>query len=91
MIQKPKGTYDVYGDTSKTIKELEKLMNSLMEKYNSGNLGFIVAEETDNGLYNRYVIRIANEEEINKSLKNLTIKDKNSTLVKRLVPLKSNN
>ena len=34
MIQKPKGTYDVYGQNSKTIKELEKLMNSLMEKYN---------------------------------------------------------
>lgn len=34
MIQKPKGTYDLYGDTSKKVKELEKLMNSLMEKYN---------------------------------------------------------
>ena len=34
MIQKPKGTYDLYGDTSKKVKELEKLIKSLMEKYN---------------------------------------------------------
>lgn len=34
MIQKPKGTYDVYGNQGKTIKELEKLMNALMENYN---------------------------------------------------------
>ena len=34
MIQKPKGTYDVFGDYSKKIKYFEKLINSLMEKYN---------------------------------------------------------
>ena len=34
MIQKPKGTYDVYGDYGKKIKYIEKLINSLMEKYN---------------------------------------------------------
>ena len=34
MIQKLKGTYDVYGNKGKTIKELENLMNALMEKYN---------------------------------------------------------
>lgn len=34
MIQKPKGTYDIYGNQGKTIKELEKLMNVLMENYN---------------------------------------------------------
>lgn len=34
MIQKPKGTYDVYGNQGKTFKELEKLMNALMENYN---------------------------------------------------------
>ena len=34
MIQKPKGTYDVYGEKGKTIKKLEQLMNALMEKYN---------------------------------------------------------
>ena len=34
MIQKPKGTYDVYGKTGKILIELEKLMMALMEKYN---------------------------------------------------------
>ena len=34
MIQKPKGTYDVYGEYGKKIKYVEKLINSLMDKYN---------------------------------------------------------
>ena len=34
MIQRPKGTYDVYGEKSKKILYLEKLINVLMEKYN---------------------------------------------------------
>lgn len=33
MLQKPKGTYDVYGDTGRQILYLEKLLHSLMEKY----------------------------------------------------------
>lgn len=33
MIQKPKGTYDVYGEKSITLLEVEKLMNALMENY----------------------------------------------------------
>lgn len=34
MIQKPKGTYDVYGDYGKKILYIEKLIKALMEKYN---------------------------------------------------------
>ncbi len=34
MIQRPKGTYDVYGVKAKKILYLEKLINVLMEKYN---------------------------------------------------------
>lgn len=34
MIQKPKGTYDVYGYQGKKIKYLEKLLEAIMEKYN---------------------------------------------------------
>ena len=34
MLQKPKGTYDVYGDTGKKIVYLENLLKALMEKYN---------------------------------------------------------
>lgn len=34
MIQKPKGTYDVFGDYGKKILYLENLLKTLMEKYN---------------------------------------------------------
>ena len=34
MLQKPKGTYDVYGDMGKKIIYLENLFKALMEKYN---------------------------------------------------------
>ena len=34
MIQKPKGTYDVYGEYGKKIKYVEELLEVLMEKYN---------------------------------------------------------
>lgn len=34
MIQKPKGTYDVNKEKGRTILYLEKLLSSLMEKYN---------------------------------------------------------
>lgn len=34
MIQKPKGTYDVYGEKGKTINYIEDLLKVLMEKYN---------------------------------------------------------
>ena len=34
MIQKPKGTYDVYGSKGRKILYLENLLQGLMEKYN---------------------------------------------------------
>jgi len=34
MIQKPKGTYDVYGDMGKKILCIQQLIESLMENYN---------------------------------------------------------
>ena len=34
MIQKPKGTYDVYGIYGKKILYVEELLEGLMEKYN---------------------------------------------------------
>ena len=34
MLQKPKGTYDVYGDIGKKILYIEMLLKALMEKYN---------------------------------------------------------
>lgn len=34
MIQKPKGTYDVFGEKGKEISYIEEILKSLMEKYN---------------------------------------------------------
>lgn len=34
MLQKPKGTYDIYGDNALKILYLRKLINALMDKYN---------------------------------------------------------
>lgn len=34
MIQKPKGTYDLYGKEAKKVKKIEELLQALMEKYN---------------------------------------------------------
>lgn len=34
MIQKPKGTYDVYGENGRKILALQNLLEGLMEKYN---------------------------------------------------------
>ena len=34
MIQKPKGTYDVYGEYGKKIKVLERILEDLMQVYN---------------------------------------------------------
>ncbi len=33
-MQKPKGTYDVFGSYGKKLKQVEKIIDSLMEKYN---------------------------------------------------------
>lgn len=34
MIQKPKGTYDIYGENANKILYLQKLIIALMNKYN---------------------------------------------------------
>ena len=34
MLQKPKGTYDVYGEKGRTILYIEEILKTLMEKYN---------------------------------------------------------
>ena len=34
MLQKPKGTYDIYGDKAEQILYLKKLIVALMDKYN---------------------------------------------------------
>ena len=34
MIQKPKGTYDIYGENARQVLYLRKLIQALMDKYN---------------------------------------------------------
>ena len=34
MIQKPKGTYDLYGENARKYKRLEEILTTLMDKYN---------------------------------------------------------
>ena len=33
-MQKPKGTYDVYGEYGVKVKKIERLLESLMQKFN---------------------------------------------------------
>ncbi len=47
MIQKPKGTYDVFGDYGKKVLYLEMLFQSLMEKYNYEFIRTPIFEATD--------------------------------------------
>lgn len=47
MIQKPKGTYDVYGTQGEKILYLENLLASLMEKYNYQYLRTPLFEQSD--------------------------------------------
>ena len=47
MIQKQKGTYDVYGNTGKKIVYLENLLKALMEKYNYEYVRTPVFEASD--------------------------------------------
>ena len=35
MLQKPKGTYDIYGDKALTYLYFRKLVEALMDKYNA--------------------------------------------------------
>ena len=53
MIQKPKGTYDVYSDYGKNIKYVEKLLEALMEKYNYEFIRTPIFESSN--LYHRTV------------------------------------
>ena len=47
MLQKPKGTYDVYGTQGEKILYLENLLASLMEKYNYQYLRTPLFEQSD--------------------------------------------
>ena len=59
-------------------EDFEELINTLVERYNSGTLGFITCEKT---VYERF-IKISSEDEINKSLAALREHSKTFTFVK---------
>lgn len=47
MIQKPKGTYDVYGELGRRVLYIENLLKALMEKYNYEYFKTPVFESSD--------------------------------------------
>ena len=47
MIQKPKGTYDVYGETAKKRAYMNDVLNTLCEKYNYGYIETPVFESSE--------------------------------------------
>ncbi len=46
-MQKPKGTYDIYGEKSRQLLYLQKLITSLMEKYNYKYMQTPIFESSD--------------------------------------------
>lgn len=58
-----------------SAEDFKILVDSLVDKHNNGDLGFIVAEENDGGLFDRYIIRMATNEEIQETLSSLNKKD----------------
>lgn len=62
-------------------EDFKVLLDNLVLRRSSGNLGFIVTEEnTEYSLFNRYVIRLASEEEVQDYLSSLNNKEKTKIL-----------
>lgn len=62
-------------------EDFKALLNALVLKRNSDNLGFIVSEENDDdSFFNHYVIRLASEEEIQNYLLSFNKKEKAKVL-----------
>lgn len=62
-------------------EDFKALLDTLVLKRNSGNLGFIVSEENnEDSFFNRYVIRLASEEEVQDYLSSLNKKEKAKVL-----------
>ena len=62
-------------------EDFKVLLDNLVLRRNSGNLGFIVTEEnTEYNFFNRYVIRLVSEEEVQDYLSSLNNKEKTKIL-----------
>lgn len=60
--------------------DFKLLVDALLEKYNSGILGFLAVSDHED-LFTRYIIRIANEDEVQNELDVLNKKEKNKKLI----------
>lgn len=60
--------------------DFKLLVDALLRKHNSGNLGFLTVSDHD-GMFTRYIISIANEDEIQNNLNDLNKKEKNKSLI----------
>lgn len=61
--------------------DFKLLVDTLLEKHNSGNLGFLTVNDHE-GMFTRYIISIANEDEVQNQLDILNKKEKNKVLIK---------
>ncbi len=60
--------------------DFKLLVDALLEKHNSGNLGFLSVNDHE-GMFTRYIISIANEDEIQSDLNALNTKEKKKSLI----------
>ena len=61
--------------------DFKLLVDDLLKKYNSGHLSFVVVHDHEEAMFTRYIISIANEDEIQSDLDALNTKEKNKNLI----------
>ena len=61
-------------------EDFEKLLQTLIERYNNGNLKFIIQEETRKSMWERFTIRFATKEEIQHSVATITSNSNHKSL-----------
>lgn len=60
--------------------DFKLLVDTLLEKHNSGSLGFLAVNDHES-MFTRYIITVANEDEVQKSLNALNEKKNNKSLI----------
>lgn len=61
-------------------EDFGSLLDTLTEKYNDGNLNFIVANDRYEGLFTRYIVRVATDEEVQNTLSSFKKENQNKVL-----------
>lgn len=62
-----------------SVDDFRLLVDTLLAKHNSGNLGLLVVNDHE-GMFTRYIISVASEDEVQKYLRALNKKVKNKVL-----------